>query len=312
MAINDPFMERDYMAYLLKYDSVHGVFPYHVQHNDKGLKIDGHQIHVFHEKDPSKIPWKEVGAHYIAECSGAMLTTDKAIAHLNGGGKKVIMSAPPKDETPIYVCGVNADKLKGTKLDVISNASCTTNCLAPVAKVINDNFGITEGLMTTVHAVTMSQLTVDGASKGGKDWRGGRAAGPNIIPASTGAAKAVAKVIPELKGKMTGMAFRVPTANVSCIDLTVKLQKDTNWDEICHKMTENSLGPMKGILAITHEQVVSQDFVGNPLSATFDAESGIMLNPHFIKLIAWYDNEMGYSHRMVDIAHTWANFNDHL
>lgn len=221
------------------------------------------------------------------------------------------MSAPPKDETPIFVCGVNTDKLK-KDLDVISNASCTTNCLAPVAKVIQDNWGISEGLMTTVHAVTMSQLTVDGASKGGKDWRGGRAAGPNIIPSATGAAKAVAKVIPSLKGKMTGMAFRVPTTNVSCIDLTVKLEKDTNWDEICAKMVEASKGPMAGVLGITHEQVVSQDFVGNPLSATFDAESGIMLNPHFLKLIAWYDNEMGYSHRMVDIANIWAQINGDL
>ena len=311
LAINDPFMANDYMAYLLKYDSVHGQFPHDVKHNDKGLLIDGEQIIVFHEKDPAAIPWSSVGADYVGECTGAFLTTEKAILHLKGGAKKVIMSAPPKDDTPVFVCGVNHDKLT-TKLDVISNASCTTNCLAPVAKVMHENYEIEEGLMTTVHAVTMSQLPVDGASKGGKDWRGGRAAGPNIIPSSTGAAKAVAKVIPSLKGKLTGMAFRVPTANVSCIDLTVKLAKDTTWEDICSKMEAAANGPLKGILGVTHDQVVSQDFVGSPLSATFDATSGIMLDPHFVKVIAWYDNEIGYSHRMINMAHHLAKINNHL
>lgn len=311
MAINDPFMTKDYMAYLLKHDSVHNMFGFNVEVNDKGLLVDGHQIAVTHEKEADKIPWGKHGAEYIAECSGVALSKDKAILHFKGGAKKVIMSAPPKDETPVFVCGVNHEQL--TKDDhVISNASCTTNCLAPVAKVINDHFGITEGLMTTVHAVTINQLTVDGASKGGKDWRGGRAAGPNIIPASTGAAKAVGKVIPELKGKLTGMAFRVPTTNVSCVDLTVYLYKATTWSEICTTLSEASITHMRGILGITHEQVVSMDMNGNSLSSIFDAETGIMLNPHFAKIVCWYDNEMGYSHRLIEMCHHLANTNGHL
>lgn len=235
MAINDPFMTNDYLAYLLKYDSVHGQFPHDVKVVDGGITVDGQKIHVFHEKDPTQIPWGKAGADYIAECTGVFLETAKAEAHIQAGAKKVVLSAPPKDKTQIIVMGVNHNVYKSS-MNVVSNASCTTNCLAPVAKVLNDAYGIEEGLMTTVHAVTINQLTVDGPSKGGKDWRAGRAAGANVIPSTTGAAKAVGKVIPELNGKLTGMAFRVPTTNVSVVDLTVRLRNDTTYDDVCNRM----------------------------------------------------------------------------
>lgn len=311
VAINDPFQTNEYLAYLLKYDSVHGRFPHTVEHNDQGILIDGKLVRVFHETDPSKIPWGETGAEYIAEATGAFLTQEKGQAHFKGGAKKVIFSAPPKDNTPIYVVGVNHDKYTSAQT-VVSNASCTTNCLAPVAKVLNDNWGIEQGLMTTVHAVTINQLTVDGASKGGKDWRAGRAAGANIIPSTTGAAKAVGKVIPELNGKLTGMAFRVPTTNVSVVDLTVKLNKDTSYEEVCKKMKEASETNLKGILGYTDEDVVSQDFVGDFHSSIFDAGAGIGLGPRFLKVVSWYDNEMGYSNRMVNLAHHMAKVDGNL
>lgn len=311
MAINDPFMTNEYIAYLLKYDSVHGRFPHKVEVHNDGVLIDGNLVRVFHETNPEKIPWGQVGADYIAESTGVFLTDEKASSHLKGGAKKVILSAPPKDSTPILVVGVNHETYKSS-MNVVSNASCTTNCLAPIAKVLNDNFGIEEGLMTTVHAVTINQLTVDGASKGGKDWRAGRAAGANIIPSTTGAAKAVGKVIPELNGKLTGMAFRVPTTNVSVVDLTAKLNKDTNYKEVCQKMKEASEGPLKGILGYTEEEVVSQDFVSDPHSSFFDAGAGIQLGPRFVKVVSWYDNEMGYSNRMVNLAHHLAKVDGNL
>jgi glyceraldehyde 3-phosphate dehydrogenase len=311
MAINDPFQDNDYIAYLLKYDSVHGRFPHHVEAVADGIKVDGELIRVFHETDPTKIAWGSVGAEYIAESTGVFLTTDKASAHLEGGAKKVVLSAPPKDDSPILVMGVNHDKYDSS-MTVISNASCTTNCLAPIAKVLNDNYGIEEGLMTTIHAVTISQLTVDGSSKEGKNWRAGRAAGCNIIPSSTGAAKAVGKVIPELNGKLTGMAFRVPTTNVSVVDLTVKLNSDTTYEKVCAEMKKASEGPLNGILGYTDEAVVSQDFVSSPLSSIFDSGAGIQLGPRFLKVVSWYDNEWGYSNRMVNLAHHAAKQDGNL
>ena len=267
---------------------------------------------MFSEKDASAIPWGEAGADYISESTGVYTSKEKAGAHLKGGAKKVIISAPPKDDTPIFVLGVNHDNYK-SDMNVVSNASCTTNCLAPVAKVLHDNWEIKEGLMTTVHAVTINQLTVDGPSKGGKDWRAGRAAGANIIPSTTGAAKAVGKVIKDLNGKLTGMAFRVPTTNVSVVDLTVKLGKEAKYDEICKKMKEASEnGPMKGILGYTEDEVVSADFVHCPLSSIFDAKAGIALSPSFVKVVSWYDNEWGYSNRMVDLAHFMAKKDGNL
>jgi len=263
--------------------------------------VNGRKIAVTHEKDPSAINWAALGADYICESSGAFTNKEKCLLHQKGGAKKVIISAPPKDDAPIYVMGVNHNLYKSDDF-VVSNASCTTNCLAPVAKVLNDNWGITEGLMTTVHAATINQLTVDGPSKGGKDWRAGRAAGANIIPSTTGAAKAVGKVIPALKGKLTGMAFRVPTVDVSVVDLTVKLDKEATYEEICAKMREASEGSLKGILGYTEDEVVSSDFIHDPRSSIFDAKAGIMLNPKFVKVVSWYDNEWGYSTRMVDLA----------
>jgi len=311
MAINDPFMTNDYLAYLLKYDSVHGRFPHDVQVVDGGITVDGEMVHVFHETDPTKIPWGKAGADYIAECTGVFLDTPKGEAHIGGGAKKVILSAPPKDSSQIIVMGVNHDKYESS-MNVVSNASCTTNCLAPVAKVLNDNYGIEEGLMTTVHAVTINQLTVDGPSKGGKDWRAGRAAGCNVIPSSTGAAKAVGKVIPELNGKLTGMAFRVPTTNVSVVDLTVRLKTDTTYADVCNTMKEASQGSLNGILGYTEDEVVSQDFVSCPLSSIFDAKAGIQLSPKFLKVVSWYDNEWGYSNRMVNLAHHMATVDGNL
>jgi len=311
MAINDPFMSNDYLAYLLKYDSVHGRFAHDVQVVDGGITIDGEMVHVFHETDPTKIPWGKAGADYIAECTGVFLNKEGGESHLQAGAKKVVLSAPPKDDTPIFVVGVNSDGYN-KDMTVVSNASCTTNCLAPVAKVLNDNWGIEEGLMTTVHAVTINQLTVDGPSKGGKDWRAGRAAGCNVIPSSTGAAKAVGKVIPELNGKLTGMAFRVPTTNVSVVDLTVRLGKDTTYDEVCQTMKAASEGSLNGVLGYTEDEVVSQDFVTCPLSSIFDAKAGIQLSPRFLKVISWYDNEWGYSNRMVNLAHHMATQDGNL
>jgi glyceraldehyde 3-phosphate dehydrogenase len=311
LAINDPFQTNEYLAYLLKYDSVHGRFPGTVVANDKGILVNGEQVHVFHEKDPAQIPWGTSGVEYVADCTGAFLTTEKASLHLKGGAKKVILSAPPKDDTPIFVCGVNHEKYNSS-MNVLSNASCTTNCLAPVAKILNDNYGIEEGLMTTIHAVTINQLTVDGASVGGKDWRAGRAAGCNIIPSSTGAAKAVGKVIPELNGKLTGMAFRVPTTNVSVVDLTVKLNKDTTYADVCQKMREASEGALNGILGYTDEEVVSTDFMTSSHSSVFDAGAGIQISPRFLKVVSWYDNEMGYSNRMVTLAHHAATVDGNL
>jgi len=266
---------------------------------------------VFSEKEPQNIKWGDSGVDYVCESTGVFISQDKADLHLKGGAKKVILSAPPKDNVPIFVMGVNHEEYK-KDITVVSNASCTTNCLAPIAKVINDNWGIAEGLMTTVHAVTINQLTVDGPSKGGKDWRAGRASGANVIPSSTGAAKAVGKVIKELNGKLTGMSFRVPTTDVSVVDLTVKLNKPAKYEEICHKMKEASEGSMKGYLGYTEDEVVSSDFIHSPLSSIFDAKAGIQLNPTFVKVISWYDNEWGYSNRMVDLAHHMAKVDGNL
>jgi len=297
VAINDPFISLDYMVYMFKYDSTHGQFKGEVKEDGKFLYVNGNKISVFNERDPANINWAGAGAEYIVESTGVFTTTDKALAHAKGGAKKVIISAPSAD-APMFVMGVNHEKYDPS-LQVVSNASCTTNCLAPVAKVINDNFGLLEGLMTTVHAVTATQKTVDGPS--GKDWRGGRGAGQNIIPSGTGAAKAVGKVIPELNGKLTGMAFRVPTPDVSVVDLTVRLQKEATYEQICKVMREAAEGSMKGYLGYTDEDLVSTDFYGDSRSSIFDAKAGIQLSPTFVKLVSWYDNEMGYSYRVIDL-----------
>merc|ERR1719230_2098133 len=282
---------------MLKYDSSHGVFKGDIAQDGNDLSVNGKKVKFYTERDPAAIPWKDTGAEYIIESTGVFTTTDKAAAHLKGGAKKVIISAPSAD-APMYVMGVNEKTYDG-KADVISNASCTTNCLAPLAKVIHDKFGIVEGLMTTVHSYTATQKTVDGPSA--KDWRSGRGAGQNIIPASTGAAKAVGKVIPDLNGKLTGMAFRVPTPDVSVVDLTVRLQKSATYEEICAKIKEASEGPMKGILGYTEDMVVSTDFLGDNRSSIFDAKAGIQLSGTFVKLVSWYDNENGYSNRVIDL-----------
>jgi len=297
VAVNDPFISLDYMVYMFKYDSTHGQFKGEVKEDGKFLYVNGNKITVFNEKDPANINWGEAGAEYVVESTGVFTTTEKALTHTNGGAKKVIISAPSAD-APMFVMGVNHEKYDPS-LQVVSNASCTTNCLAPVAKVINDNFGLVEGLMTTVHAVTATQKTVDGPS--GKDWRGGRGAGQNIIPSSTGAAKAVGKVIPELNGKLTGMAFRVPTPDVSVVDLTVRLAKEATYEQICDVIKAAADGPMKGILGYTDEDLVSSDFYGDTRSSIFDAKAGIQMSPTFVKLVSWYDNEMGYSNRVVDL-----------
>nr|BAF31128.1 glyceraldehyde-3-phosphate dehydrogenase [Phanerodontia chrysosporium] len=297
VAVNDPFIDLEYMVYMFKYDSVHGRFKGSVEAKDGKLYVEGKPIHVFAEKDPANIPWGSVGAEYIVESTGVFTTTEKASAHLKGGAKKVIISAPSAD-APMFVCGVNLDAYD-SKYKVISNASCTTNCLAPLAKVIHDKFGIVEGLMTTVHATTATQKTVDGPSN--KDWRGGRSVGNNIIPSSTGAAKAVGKVIPSLNGKLTGLAFRVPTVDVSVVDLVVRLEKPASYDEIKQAIKEASETTHKGILGYTEEKVVSTDFTGNDNSSIFDADAGIALNKNFVKLISWYDNEWGYSRRVCDL-----------
>jgi len=297
VAVNDPFISLDYMVYMFKYDSTHGQFKGEVKEDGKFLYVNGNKITVFNEKDPANINWGEAGAEYVVESTGVFTTTEKALTHTKGGAKKVIISAPSAD-APMFVMGVNHEKYDPS-LQVVSNASCTTNCLAPVAKVINDNFGLVEGLMTTVHAVTATQKTVDGPS--GKDWRGGRGAGQNIIPSSTGAAKAVGKVIPELNGKLTGMAFRVPTPDVSVVDLTVRLAKEATYEQICDVIKAAADGPMKGILGYTDEDLVSSDFYGDTRSSIFDAKAGIQMSPTFVKLVSWYDNEMGYSNRVVDL-----------
>lgn len=298
VAINDPFMDVAYMVYLFKYDSTHGRFSGSVEEKDGKIIINGQEISVFSKRDPTEIPWGQSGADIVVESTGVFTTSDKASAHIKGGAKHVIISAPSAD-APMFVMGVNNTKYDKS-MQVVSNASCTTNCLAPLAKVINDKFGIVEGLMTTVHAVTATQKTVDGPS--GKNWRDGRGAGQNIIPAATGAAKAVGKVLPELNGKLTGMSFRVPNPDVSVVDLTVRLEKGASYDEIKAAVREAANGPLKGILGYTEDEVVSSDFIGDTRSSIFDASAGISLNPNFVKLISWYDNEFGYSHRVVDLA----------
>ena len=297
VGVNDPFMAPDYMVYNVKYDTMHGHFDGEISYEGDELIVNGQKVKVFAESDPANIPWGSVGAEYIVESTGVFATTEKASAHLKGGAKKVVISAPAKDkETPTFVCGVNLDKYTPDMV-VVSNASCTTNCLAPLTKVINDKFGIVEGLMTTVHSTTATQKTVDGPSK--KDWRGGRAASGNIIPSSTGAAKACALVIPEVKGKLTGMSMRVPTLDGSVVDLTCSLATPTTYEEICKAVKEASEGEMKCVLAYTDDPIVSSDILGDPHTSIFDADAGIMLNDHFVKLIAWYDNEWGYSNKVL-------------
>ncbi|ORY26279.1 glyceraldehyde-3-phosphate dehydrogenase [Naematelia encephala] len=298
VAVNDPFIDIDYMVYMFKYDSTHGRFKGSVEAKDGKLYINGQAISVHNEKDPANIKWSDSGADYIVESTGVFTTHEKASAHLKGGAKKVVISAPSSD-APMFVCGVNLDAYK-SEYEVVSNASCTTNCLAPLAKVLHDNFTIVEALMTTVHATTATQKTVDGPSH--KDWRGGRGAAANIIPSSTGAAKAVGKVIPSLNGKLTGMAFRVPTSDVSVVDLVARIEKGASYDEIKAVMKKASESPeLKGILGYTEDEVVSTDFVGDHHSSIFDAKAGIALNNNFVKLISWYDNEYGYSRRVCDL-----------
>jgi glyceraldehyde 3-phosphate dehydrogenase len=297
VAIND-LIDVDYMAYMLKYDSTHGRFKGEVSVKDGKLVVNGQAIRVTAEKNPADINWGAVGADYVVESTGLFLTKEKAQGHLDAGAKKVIMSAPSKDDTPMFVMGVNNTSYTNS-MNFVSNASCTTNCLAPIAKVLHDKFGIVEGLMTTVHATTATQKTVDGPSM--KDWRGGRGAAQNIIPSSTGAAKAVGKVIPSLNGKLTGMAFRVPTPDVSVVDLTARLAKETTYQEICAAMKEASEGELKGILGYTEDEVVSNDFVGDTRTSIFDAKAGIQLSPTFVKVVSWYDNEIGYSTKVVEL-----------
>lgn len=297
VGIND-LIDVDYMAYMLKYDSTHGIFKGEISVDGGMLVVNGKKIRVTAEKDPANLKWNEIGAEYVVESTGLFLEKAKAEGHIKAGAKRVIMSAPAKDDTPTFVMGVNHAKYTAD-MSVVSNASCTTNCLAPVAKVLNDNFVITEGLMTTVHAVTATQKTVDGPSV--KDWRGGRGAYQNIIPSSTGAAKAVGLVIPELKGKLTGMSFRVPTPNVSVVDLTCRLEKPASYEDIKAAMKKASEGDLKGILGYTEDAVVSNDFLGDARTSIFDADAGISLNPHFVKVVSWYDNEWGYSNKLVDL-----------
>ena len=298
VAINDPFLQAEYMAYMVKYDTVHGKFNGTVSSKENTLIVNGKEIKVFNEMEPKNIPWGKLGVEYVLECSGAFTTMEKAQAHIDAGAKKVLISAPSKD-APMFVMGVNNDKYDPS-MNIISNASCTTNCLAPLAKVINDNFGIKEGLMTTVHSTTATQKTVDGASK--KDWRGGRAAAANIIPSSTGAAKAVGKVIPELNGKLTGMSFRVPTVDVSVVDLTCNLEKPATLDEIYAAIRKASENEFKGIIEYVDDAVVSSDFIHDSHTSIFDATACIQLTDTFVKLVAWYDNEWGYSNKLVDLA----------
>lgn len=305
VGIND-LLDAEYMAYMLKYDTMHGRFDGTVEVKDGNLIVNGKTIRVTAEKNPADLKWSAIGAEYVVESTGLFLTKEKAQGHIDAGAKYVVMSAPSKDDTPMFVCGVNTDQyVKGTQF--VSNASCTTNCLAPLAKVLHDNFGITDGLMTTVHATTATQKTVDGPSV--KDWRGGRAAAGNIIPSSTGAAKAVGKVIPELNGKLTGMSFRVPTLDVSVVDLTVNLAKPATYAEICEAIKKASEGELKGILGYTDEDVVSSDFLGDTRTSIFDAKAGIALTDKFVKLVSWYDNEIGYSNKVLDLVAHMAKVN---
>ncbi|HCX23364.1 MAG: type I glyceraldehyde-3-phosphate dehydrogenase [Flammeovirgaceae bacterium] len=297
VGIND-LLDVEYIAYMLKYDSTHGQFKGTVEVKDGKLVVNGSEIRVTSERNPADLKWGDVGAEYVVEATGIFLTKDSAQGHLDAGAKKVIMTGPSKDDTPMFVMGVNQEKYT-TDMNFVSNASCTTNCLAPIAKVLNDTFGIESGLMTTVHATTATQKTVDGPSM--KDWRGGRGAGQNIIPSSTGAAKAVGKVIPELNGKLTGMSFRVPTPDVSVVDLTVQLKKETSYEEICKVMKEASEGALKGVLGYTEDAVVSTDFLGDSRTSIFDAGAGIQLTPTFVKVVSWYDNEWGYSTKVVEL-----------
>ena len=299
VALNDPFMNPEYMAYMLKYDSVHGKFPGTVEAYDGGLIVNGKKYPVFTSMEVKDIPWASVGAEYICECTGKHLTKELCQGHIDAGAKHVIMGAPSKDDTPMFVCGVNLDKYT-SDMTFVSNASCTTNCLAPIAKVLNDKFGIVEGLMTTVHSVTPTQKLLDGASL--KDWRGGRAATGNIIPSSTGAAKAVGKVIPALQGKLTGTSMRIPSADVSIVDLTCRLEKAATYDEICAAVKAAAEGPMAGVVEYVDDEVVSSDFITDPHTSIFDAKAGLALNDHFVKLMAWYDNEWGFSNKMLDLT----------
>ena len=296
VGIND-LISVDYMAYMLRYDTMHGQFKGTIEVKENALVVNGHSIRVTAEKDPANLKWNEVGAEYVVESTGLFLTKEKAEAHIKAGAKRVVMSAPSKDDTPMFVMGVNNKTYAGQT--IVSNASCTTNCLAPIAKVLNDKFGMVEGLMTTVHSTTATQKTVDGPSM--KDWRGGRAASGNIIPSSTGAAKAVGKVIPALNGKLTGMSLRVPTLDVSVVDLTCTLAKDTTYDEICKAMKEAADGELKGILGYTEDAVVSSDFLGDARTSIFDAKAGIQLSPRFVKVVSWYDNEWGYSNKVLEL-----------
>lgn len=303
VGINDPFIPPEYMVYMFKYDSTHGKFKGDVSTKDGKLIVNGQEVHVYTKKDPTEIPWGEIGVEYVVESTGVFTTVDKCQPHLKAGAKKVIITAPSAD-APMFVMGVNEHTYKGTET-VLSNASCTTNCLAPLAKIVHERFGIVEALMTTVHSYTATQKTVDGPSN--KDWRGGRGAAQNIIPSSTGAAKAVGKVIPDLNGKLTGMAFRVPTPNVSVVDLTARLSKGAKYEEICQAIKDAADGPLKGILGYTDDEVVSTDFIGDTHSSIFDAKAGISLNDNFVKLVSWYDNEYGYSNRVVDLIRYIAN-----
>ena len=305
VGIND-LISVDYMAYMLRYDTMHGQFKGSIEVKDGALVVNGHSIRVTAEKDPANLKWNEVGAEYVVESTGLFLTKEKAEAHIKAGAKRVVMSAPSKDDTPMFVMGVNNKTYAGQ--NIVSNASCTTNCLAPIAKVINDKFGMVEGLMTTVHSTTATQKTVDGPSM--KDWRGGRAASGNIIPSSTGAAKAVGKVIPALNGKLTGMSLRVPTLDVSVVDLTVNLAKPAKYDEICAAMKEASEGELKGILGYTEEAVVSSDFLGDARTSIFDKAAGIALTDTFVKVVSWYDNEWGYSNKVLMLIEKMAAYNN--
>lgn len=305
VGIND-LLDVDYIAYMLKYDTIHGQFKGTIEVKDGKLIVNGKSIRITAEKNPADLKWGEIGAEYVVESTGLFLTKEKAKGHIDAGAKYVVMSAPSKDDTRMYVCGVNENTYtKGEQF--VSNASCTTNCLAPITKVLHDKFGVIEGLMTTVHSTTATQKTVDGPSM--KDWRGGRAASGNIIPSSTGAAKAVGKVIPELNGKLTGMSLRVPTLDVSVVDLTVRLAKETTYEEICKAMKEASEGELKGILGYTNEEVVSSDFIGDPRTSIFDEKAGIQLSPTFVKVVSWYDNEWGYSNKVLDLIAHMAKVN---
>ncbi|TPH12769.1 type I glyceraldehyde-3-phosphate dehydrogenase [Litorilituus lipolyticus] len=303
VGIND-LIDIDYMAYMLKYDSTHGRFKGTVDVVDGQLIVNGNVVRVTAERDPANLKWNEIDVDVVVESTGLFLTDQTARKHIEAGAKQVVLSAPSKDDTPMFVCGVNLDKYDGQ--DIVSNASCTTNCLAPVAKVLNDNWGIEDGLMTTVHATTATQKTVDSPSA--KDWRGGRGAGQNIIPSSTGAAKAVGKVIPALNGKLTGMAFRVPTPDVSVVDLTVNLKKPASYDEICQAMSAAAESDLNGVLGYTEDAVVSNDFIGETCTSVFDAKAGISLTDTFVKIVAWYDNEIGYSNKVLDLVAYVSNY----